>query len=121
MASHRVGSYPQFENYEFDRLPKGEMFAIAMNPYTGALFLCTEKHESSTVIALDVIREIVHACELLERLDCSDPLRDYIKYSESEELVEKLLEAARTEIRRIPGGKREKPQVIGKYGVRKTA
>ena len=121
MSTHRICRYEKFDGFTFDELPKGEMFSIGMNPYTGAVFFGLEKHESSTQIALDIMREVVHACELLERLDCSDPLRDYIAFCESGEIVPMLCLAARAKITVLEGEKLIDSLVDDVRKIRKTA
>lgn len=121
MSTYLISRYAKHENYAFEQLPKGEMLGISMNPYNGNVYFQLEKHKSSSVIALDMMREIVHACELLERLDATDPLRDYLEYCESGVIVEKLVEAARARKADFRKGNNTKYLVMASKVDRKTA
>ena len=111
MSKYRIFDYGNLEEYRFDELPKGYVFKVAMNPYTGYVLLDLEKHESSSLISLDVMREIVAACDVLERNGSLDPLRDYVRLTESGELTEMLADAARERITAFEGRKNKKKLV----------
>lgn len=85
MAYHMVGKYDFKELYGFEELPKGPMFKLAMNPYTGMVLIDFEKHESSTRIAYEVLSQLMEDCRRLERLGFSDPLRKYAELCDSED------------------------------------
>lgn len=101
---HHVSDYSDLENYEFEQLPKGDMFSLSINPYTGYVFVGIEKHQSSYQISYDVLREIVHACELLERGGSVNPLSDYVRFAEAGVLVDELVKAARKVMKGIREG-----------------
>lgn len=104
MSSHLVLTYSRLSEFEFGELPKGAMLKIAMNPYNGNVFLDVEKHETSTVIGLQLMREIVEVCDVLEELGADDPLREFVELSDRGALNRKLAEAARALIMVEKGG-----------------
>lgn len=112
MTLHHVFDYGRMGDYRFEELPKGYVFKVSINPYTGRVFLDFEKHQSSTVIGLDVMRRIVEGCDFLQRNGSFDPLRDYVHLSETGELGEMLADAARENIKAFEGRKREGLQVV---------
>lgn len=112
MTLHHVFDYERMGEYRFEELPKGYVFTVSINPYTGRVFLDFEKHESSTEIGLDVMRRIMEGCDFLERNGSFDPLRDYARLSETGELSEMLADAARENITAFEGRKRESLQVV---------
>lgn len=112
MSLHHVFDYGRMDDYQFEELPKGYVFKVSINPYTGRVFLDFEKHQSSTVIGLDVMRRIVEGCDFLERNGSFDPLRDYARLSETGELSGMLADAARENITAFEGRKREGLQVV---------
>lgn len=101
MKRNQVYVNLDLSGYEFEQLPKGDMFAVSINPYAGYVFLGFEKHRSSYRIAYDVLKEVMHACEILERGGSENPLSDYVRYTETGVLVEELVKAARKNIRVI--------------------
>lgn len=120
MSQHHVFDYPVGE-HDFSDLPKGDMFKIAINPYTGYVLLNFEKHELSTRISLAVMRRVVAACDLLERNGSFDPLRDYARLCETGEIVEMQADAARDKIRAFEGGKEKIQQVSASGHIGKKA
>lgn len=74
--------------YDSEKLPKGHMCALAMNPHNGNVFLQLDKHALSSVLALEHMRTIVGLCDELEELGVSDPLRELAELGESGELRE---------------------------------
>ena len=120
MALHHVFDYP-VNKHEFSDLPKGEILKIALNPYTGYVFLNFEKHQLSTRVSLAVMRRVVAACDVLERNGSFDPLRDYAHLCDTGEIREMLADAARDEIRAFEGGKEKSTQVSASGHVGKKA
>ena len=111
MSQYRIFDYENLDDYKFEELPKGYVFTVAMNPYTGYVLLDLEKHESSTQIGLEVMRRIVADCDVLKRNGSFDPLRDYVRLTESGELTEMLADAARERITAFEGRKNRKELV----------
>lgn len=104
MPYYETMTYDGLSAYQFEELPKGELFSLSMNPYNGLVLAYFEKHRSSSFIALDIMRQIVNVCDVLEDAGSVDPLRDYVELSEKGQLVKKLSEAARAKIKPIKGG-----------------
>lgn len=111
MSQYKIFDYEKLDDYKFEELPKGYVFKVAMNPYTGYVLLDLEKHESSSHISLEIMRRIVADCDVLERNGSFDPLRDYVRMTETGELTEMLADAARTRITAFEGRKNKKELV----------
>ena len=111
MSQYHVFNYEKMDDYKFEELPKGYVFTVAMNPYTGYVLLDLEKHESSSQISLEIMRRIVADCDVLKRNGSFDPLRDYVRLTESGELSEMLADAARERITAFEGRKNKKELV----------
>lgn len=103
MRYSHITEFTRLRDYDFEQLPKGEMFALSINPYTGYVSMGLDKHASSTRISYEVLKEVMHACELLERGGSIDPVADYIRLNESGELVSHLVKAAKAEYKAIRG------------------
>lgn len=97
--------------YSFEELPKGYVAKVSINPYTGYVFLDFEKHETSTTFALDIMRRVVSACDVLEGCGSDDPLRDYSRLCEAGMIDWVLADAARERIKAFEGGKDRETQV----------
>lgn len=76
------------DDYSFEQLPKGYVFKVGMNPYNGKVFFDSEKHNATTRISLDLMREIVRACEELEKGGSADPVRDLMMVCNGENWAE---------------------------------
>lgn len=78
MAFVHLFDYHGLDRFEFSFLPKQNMCELSMNPYNGKVFLNVAKQGGSTFFALEVMRELVRACDKLERGGSDDPLRDLL-------------------------------------------
>ena len=87
MRSVRIFTYSELNHYEFEHLPKGEMLGLSMNPYNGNVFIKPAKNRASFAVALDCIREVVRACDVLERNGSLDPLRELYELAQGLEYV----------------------------------
>jgi|GEM_PF-2438186 len=96
MNFYRLGTFDFKDMYDFEELPKGDMFTLSMNPYTGQVFVKYEKHETSSVIALELMRQIVRECD--EKFpNSADALRDYSRFRDRGAELESLTFGARGE------------------------
>lgn len=85
----KLGKYDFKDMYSFEELPKGDMFTLSMNPYTGQVFCKFEKHQASSHIALEIMKQIVkESGELF--LGSKDPLRDYAQFTDRRSGLERL-------------------------------
>ena len=82
MQAKLLFKYDGLEGFVFEKLPKGRLFDLVVNPYNGNVFFKPEKHAISTRISLDLMRRIVSACDVLERNGSLDPLRDLLSSSD---------------------------------------
>ena len=112
MKSVKAFKYTSIDAYSFEELPKGNMLEIVMNPYNGNVFIKPGKNSASCLVALDVMREVVSACDVLERQGSADPLRDYHTLCEVGIIDSVLSDAARADYRAFEGGKKKNAQVI---------
>lgn len=64
----------ELEGFDFCDLPKGYMFQISMNPYTGKVLATLGKNELAGEFALSIMRRIVDACMILESRGEERPL-----------------------------------------------
>ena len=101
MTLYTLGKYDFKELYGFEELPKGAMFSLSMNPYTGRVFCKFEKHDASSHIALELMRQIVRECAAMFP-DSKDPLRDFAAFADRRAELEKmqLLEQMKEKARR---------------------
>lgn len=89
MNFYRLGTFDFKDMYDFQELPKGVLFALSMNPYNGNVFVKFEKHETSSVIALEIMRQIVRECD--EKFpNSADALRDYARFRDRGAELESL-------------------------------
>ena len=111
MASVQIFEYEHLNDFQFAELPKGNMLELAMNPYSGKVFMHVGKQSGAASVALDVMREIVAACDVLQETGSLDPLHDYETLCMCGVLDKVLSDAARAKYRAIEGGKSNKSQV----------
>lgn len=82
---------------DFNERPKSKMLELSVNPYSGKVLLKLGKQEKCGEVALDVMRYLVRACNVLERNGSSDPLRDLLSH-DGENLPLTQEEAAELEL-----------------------
>lgn len=119
MRIRKLFRYGRLKEFKFEELPKGNMLEISMNPYNGNVFVKTEKHATSTVIALELMRELVRACDLYERNGSADPLRDLLTGSDGQNFEELVSSAKGETMKAIKGSERRKDP--GAEGKRKAS
>lgn len=64
-----------FVGLDFEKLPKGDFFQLAVNPYNGKVFMKLGKNEYSSACAYSVLKDLVRVCMSFERQGCHDPLQ----------------------------------------------
>ena len=107
-----IFDYANFNKFKFEELPKGFVFELSMNPYNGKVFFKREKHRSSSRISLELMREIVRACDVMERRGSNDPLNDVLDLCSGENWADLFNGSDGLEIR-AEKGRRKRNEKIG--------
>ena len=111
MRMRQLFKFEKLENYWFSDLPKGNMLEISMNPYNGNVFMKPEKHAASTTIALEIMREVVRACDVYERNGSEDPLRDLLSDCNGSNFKELVSSAKGESMKAVKGERKACPSV----------
>lgn len=103
MRSKQIGNYELLEQLPFEYRPKGDLLKLSVNPYNGKVYATTSKQVVSPVVALDIMRKVVKACDALESWGISNPL-EYLMQNGSDKGFESLEYAAGVRIVEFEGG-----------------
>lgn len=103
MHCKQIGNYELFEQLPFDYRPKGDLLKLSVNPYNGKVYASTAKQVVSPIVALDIMRKVVKACDELESWGIANPL-EYLMVNGSDKGFESLEYAAGVRIVEFEGG-----------------